>query len=248
MKIATLSCPGTREINEDSLTSLSNDKGSFCFVVADGLGGHGMGDVASQAAVAEFEQVFWANEADETPKDNEEFLRNGFENSQKRIMTIQAEKKNKNGIKTTCVALSIRNDSLMWAHIGDSRLYAFRRGKLIVRTQDHSVPQILVRTREIKEKQIRFHPDRNKLLQVIGVPWTETPYEFSDSYSTNSFDAFLLCTDGFWELITEKEMCKCLKKSATPEEWIAKMEHIVCENGQGKEMDNYSAIAVFTEK
>jgi serine/threonine protein phosphatase PrpC len=105
-----------------------------------------------------------------------------------------------------------------------------------------------VRTREIKEKQIRFHPDRNKLLQVIGVPWTETPYEFSDSYSTNSFDAFLLCTDGFWELITEKEMCKCLKKSATPEEWIAKMEHIVCENGQGKEMDNYSAIAVFTEK
>ena len=71
-------------------------------------------------------------------------------------------------MKTTVVVLHIKNKNARWAHVGDSRLYFFKNKKLIERTLDHSVPQNLVVCKEIKEKDIRYHADRNRLLRVLG--------------------------------------------------------------------------------
>jgi len=77
-----------------------------------------------------------------------------------------------------------------------------------MRTLDHSVPQLLVKSGRIKEKEIRKHPDRNRLLKVMGVVWASPEYEKSRVITLNGKEAFLLCSDGFWELIEEKKMAR----------------------------------------
>ena len=119
-------------------------------------------------------------------------------------------------MKTTVVMLCVSGNNAYWTHVGDSRLYFFRKGKLVLHTKDHSIPQMLVAAGEIKEKNIRRHPDRNKLLRVMGTDWEEPQYAVSDPIELQEGDAFLLCSDGFWENIVEKQMQKCLKKQKVP--------------------------------
>lgn len=231
---------GDRDNNEDAVGMKEKD-GNYCFVLCDGLGGHGKGEVASQTAVDEVKQYFQETE------EYDSCLGNSILQAQNRILSRQKEDRELYDMKTTIVVLIVIGNSVQWGHVGDSRLYHFRKHKLIDRTLDHSVPQLLVRTKEIKEKDIRNHPDRNRLLRVMGMPWEKEMYEISNSYESKGKEAFLLCTDGFWELINEKDMTRCLKKSETVEEWIESMSKIVIENGKGKEMDNFSAIGVFID-
>ena len=148
-------------------------------------------------------------------------------------------------MKTTLVVLLTDGNRMQWAHIGDSRLYYFKGGKLKQRTLDHSVPQMLVAAGEIREEEIRFHPDRNRLLRVMGTEWDSPRYKVEDPVACSGKDALLLCTDGFWEWIVEKEMRAALKRSKSPAEWLERMEREIRKNGAGKGMDNYSAVAVF---
>lgn len=207
MKWGKISEAGSRDANEDCLGVVSfQDK--HVFVVADGLGGHGKGDVASKLAVKAFEQVF-----SNSPAPLPALFSKAFLNAQTAILAEQKQSGSYFQMKTTVCALAIDGDKLMWGHIGDTRLYAFSHNKIKVRTLDHSVPQMLVFAHDIKEKDIRNHPDRNKLLRVLGVSGGVPKYEMSGIQSASKYQAFLLCSDGFWELILEKEMCTLLKKA-----------------------------------
>jgi serine/threonine protein phosphatase PrpC len=245
MTYKLLTSQGGRENNEDSADCIESG-GNLCFVVADGLGGHGKGEVASQKAVEVFRREFEAATASGTA-DNESFLKAAFQKSQDEILILQAEQNAKLGMKTTAVCLSIIAGKCMWGHIGDSRLYLFVKNKVKERTLDHSVPQMLALSREIKEKHIAKHPDRNRLLRVMGIEWDSPKYELSDEVDLddpNAVQAFLLCTDGFWELVDSKKMGAFLKKSKTADEWLALMEAEVRKNGSGTDMDNYTAIGI----
>lgn len=233
----TYSKPGAREINEDSV-GVTEQGDCRCFVVADGLGGHGKGDVASRLAVGAFEDVF-SNEVTDLP----EAMSSAFRLAQERILAEQDRAGTPFRMKTTAAALAIRGDSVMWGHIGDSRVYAFSRFRLKDRTLDHSVPQMLVMSGEIREKEIRGHPDRNRLLRALGEPGTPK-FDLTDPLPLKKYRAFLLCSDGFWELIREREMLCALRRSATAKEWIEQMLQIVELRGKGLDMDNYSAAAV----
>ena len=167
--------------------------------------------------------------------------------SQKRLMKKQADENARQDLKTTLVLLRIVNGYVQWGHVGDSRLYYFKNGRIVKRTLDHSVPQMLVAAGEIDEKEIRHHPDRNRLVRVMGMEWDEPKYQVSEPMPEESGQAFLLCSDGFWEQITEKEMMQCLKKADTVDMWLDRMVEIVNENGKGSDMDNNSAIAVWVE-
>jgi serine/threonine protein phosphatase PrpC len=195
---------GSREYNEDSADSIRLGD-NFCFVVADGLGGHGKGEVASQKVI----EVCLREFANYTA--NEKFLTAAFTNSQAEILAKQDAEGDKTSMKTTAVCLSVIDGVCQWGHIGDSRLYAFHKKKsfmshIVERTLDHSVPQMLVLTGDIKEKNIPHHPDRNRLLRVLGVEWDSPKYELSQETELNIYHAFLLCTDGFWELVSTKKM------------------------------------------
>ena len=232
---------GERGNNEDHVGMLQIGA-EFCFALADGLGGHGKGEVASQIAVeqaiATFAQLGAASE---------ECMKEAMKRGQDLILETQKTDRAKSDMKTTFVLLLIGKDRIQWAHIGDSRLYYFDQKKLLKRTSDHSVPQMLVSAGELKEKQIRRHPDRNRLVRVMGVDWEEPKYQLEDSIPRKSGQAFLLCTDGFWEFINEKKMVSCLKKAKTPENWILQMKEIIIKQGKGQNMDNFSAIAVWVD-
>ena len=235
----SVSKTGNREVNEDS-TGIIKGTDCTCFIVADGLGGHGKGDIASQIAVSAFKSVF----EKKLTLPIEECLTSAFQNAQNAIISEQQRQGAMFQMKTTAAAVVFDHTSAICGHIGDTRIYTFAHNRIKERTLDHSVPQMLVLSRENKEKQKRNHPDRNKLLRVLGVQGDIKIDSFRID-DLSKYQAVLLCSDGFWELILEKEMCRTLKKSCSAQEWIMRMCEIVERNGQGKEMDNYSAIAIW---
>lgn len=229
---------GSREINEDSVGVCQNgDK--YCFVLCDGLGGHGMGDIASSLAVDVFKSRF------SEVTDAADFLGQTFCAAQDIITAEQKARNAGRKMKTTGVAVVTDGSDAYIGYVGDSRGYVFRRNKVRTRTLDHSIPQMLALSGEIKESEIRHHPDRNILLRVIGIDWEEPMYALLPRIPLSKCQAFLLCSDGFWELIEEKTMCELLKKAGSVEEWLDSMVRVVRENGAGTDMDNNSAVAVW---
>lgn len=235
---ATLTNAGMRDVNEDSIGAYVRDD-RHCFVLCDGLGGHGMGDVASQLVRDVFASEF------EKCSDTSHYLGKTFSIAQDFLMNEQVDRRAKDKMKTTCVSLITDKDRAYIGHVGDSRCYVFRKNRVLKRTLDHSIPQMLVLTRDIKESEIRHHPERSYLLRVMGIEWEKSMYELMDPISLKRCQAFLLCSDGFWELVEEEDMCRLLKEADSPKEWLAKMKEIVVATGAGTNMDNYSAIAVW---
>lgn len=242
LTFATVYEKGDREINEDYI-GWGQDGESWCFAVADGLGGHGRGEEASQLVVKSALDSFQENGLSVT------FLQEAFETCQQELLNYQKVTHMTSDMKTTLVICCINGDSLRWAHIGDSRLYLFeKRKRLVQRTMDHSVPQMLVYAGEIREKDIRFHPDRNRLMKVMGTEWNRPDeYEQSEVVDRKKQQAILMCTDGFWELIDEKAIAKCLHKAKSVQEWAELMKEVILENGHERNMDNFSAICVWLD-
>ena len=240
MEYAIFTNVGGRKTNEDSVGVFKNGDNN-CYILCDGLGGHGMGDVASELVVSVFEDQFQKTD------DIVNFLGQTFSAAQDILMMEQKARHAERKMKTTGVAVITDDRNAYVGHVGDSRGYVFYKNKVKTRTLDHSIPQMLVLSKEIKEEQIRNHPDRNTLLRVMGVKWEDTMYELMAPIPLKKCQAFLLCSDGFWELIDEKEMCVQLKKANSVEEWLDNMVKIVQENGEGRNMDNYSAIAVWKD-
>ena len=170
-----------------------------------------------------------------------------FDVAQEKLLQKQKNEHVIDAMKTTMNVVTISKEKIRWGHVGDTRTYYFKKHKLISRTKDHSVPQMMVSMGEIKEKDIRHHEDRNRLLKVMGTEWTRPQYTIESILKQEKGQTFLICTDGFWELIEEKEMLKSLKKSKTPQEWLDKMNEIVKKNGSGYDMDNYTALAVWID-
>ena len=225
---------GERAVNEDFLdVSITPER--LAFILCDGLGGHGNGDIASRFVT---EQVKAALEQNKTVEES-------IQHAQDALLEKQIAEHAGNSMKTTVTCLALAGDQARFAHVGDSRVYYFEKTKYMLRSQDHSVPQMLVNRGDIKEKDIRHHEDRSRLLRVMGTEWDRPKYQVVEGIKLTKRSSFLLCSDGFWELIDEKQMSKTLKKADSPQQWLAAMEEIVLANGRGTNMDNYSAIAVF---
>lgn len=238
IRYAMKSRPGDRPGNEDCIRMKCRG-GDYLFSAADGLGSYGNGRTASETAV---DSVFGRFAWDE---DRENFLAGCMHGAQDAVLLRQKEDPDLRTMSTTLVTLLIHDGKAQWANIGDSRLYWFRKDTVAGQTVDHSVPQMLVDLGEITPEQIRKHPDRSRLLKTIGRPWDGEAYDLSREVKLNPGDAFLLCTDGFWEYIDEEQMCAKLHTSITPVQWLRRMSDIVKSAGEGEDMDNYSAICIF---
>ena len=238
---AMMSEIGSRNLNEDYVGTAEKN-GRYCFVVCDGLGGHGMGDVASHFVTDVFIEQF--NNCDTY----EGFLSSAFSLVQEKLIKHQVESNVKNKMRTTAAVLYVSNDMVYIGHVGDSRVYVFSDKELKVRTIDHSVPQMLALSGEITEEEIRKHPDRNIILRAMGTDWDKPMYELMQPITLSECKGFLLCSDGFWEYIDEAKMLSTLDNCGTAEEWLKAMKSIVIENGAGSKMDNFTAIAILNNK
>ena len=228
--------PGDRELNEDFVAA-EYSGGRYCFTVADGLGGHGRGEVASRLVCETAQHYF---------KDHGECsIESMFEEAQEKLLEKQREENAADAMKTTLNVLVVDGNGIQGGHVGDTRNYYFKRNKLVSRTKDHSVPQMMVSMGEIEEKDIRHHVDRNRLLRVMGIEWNKPQFVLSEEVKPRHKQAFLMCTDGFWEYIEEKDMERCLKKAVDVQGWLDAMNAVVRQNGKDSDMDNYTALAVW---
>lgn len=147
MDYCNISKPGHREVNEDCVGTFISDNLSG-FVVADGLGGHGKGDVASKIAVNTFINTL----EDNTLSSASQRLDVAINISQQAILLEQAHTHSSLQMKTTFAAIIIEGKMAICGHIGDTRIYVFRHNKIWRHTLDHSVPQMLVFSKEIKKR------------------------------------------------------------------------------------------------
>lgn len=227
---------GGRTVNEDSCAIF--EKGAVtCAVVADGLGGHGSGDIASGLAVDRMGTFFEA-EAEVEPND----LSAWFQQINEEIYEKQSRTCR---MKTTLAVLvaDATKGKCFWAHVGDTRIYHFVEGSFASMTFDHSVSRMAVLAGEITMEQIRHHLDRNRLLRSIGQE--EVRVELSEAVDVvRGNHAFLLCTDGFWEYVEESEMETALREAADPEQWLERMTSLLELRVDGTN-DNNTAVAVW---
>lgn len=234
---------GARPLNEDCVGTVSDD-GRFCFTLCDGLGGHARGEVASQCVCSVVGETFSLGAHCALPA----LMERAILRAQEALQAEQAASGVKNGMKTTLCCLMLDGVDACAAHVGDSRIYRFRAGKLLARTLDHSVSQHLVSIGALQESELRHHEDRNRLLRVMGSAWDTPQFQlFSGLSPIQSGDAFLLCSDGFWEWIEDADMERLLLASASPEDWACRMHALIQKNCGGSLPDNASAIAVFAE-
>lgn len=219
---------GNRENNEDSFCAVEIPEGSL-FVVADGLGGYGQGEIASDIAVETVRQYCLTNEAAD--------LRKPIEDANLKILSEQRLRENK--MKTTIAVAVVGNTTTSIAHVGDSRIYAFKNGEIVYQSVDHSVSQLAVFNGDITVAEIRNHEDRNILVRALGN--SESIKVDISLIDNNDYDALLLCSDGFWECIWEDDMCEQLNSSNNPKDWLNKMKELLI---QRKPTDNNTAITV----
>lgn len=229
---------GNRVENEDTgaYEQFGNDQ--LYAIVADGLGGHGGGKAASAAVVEAMVQC----KAEKTLPDDKMITR-WLQQANQEIL------RKRNGpqhMKSTVTALYVSGGKAIWVHVGDSRLYHFYNGELADYTVDHSVSQIAVKLGEIHRNDLPNHPDRSKLLRVIGGP--EISPEFCGPVDLEPGNhAFLLCSDGLWERLHEDEILLDLHKAENPEQWIYSLR-CRAEMRKNTDVDNNTAIAVFIKE
>jgi serine/threonine protein phosphatase PrpC len=234
---ATISAAGGRLENEDAVGfRIAEDRG--CWALADGLGGHRGGEVASRLAVDAILASF-----EEDSSIDEDTLRGHLERANRAVRERQAAEPELTHMRTTIVALIASPEAAVWAHAGDSRLYRFRDGRIAEQTRDHSVPQRLADAGEISLDQVRFHEDRSRLLNSLGTGDRVAPAYGTLDEPVKLYDAFLLASDGFWEYVTEPEMEEELRAAKHSESWGGKMEARLKQRASAGH-DNYSAIAV----
>ena len=230
---------GDRQINEDSLMMCEQNK-RYCFVVCDGVGGNGMGDVASNLVAKILVEQSVKHKFDDC-------ISKAFAVAQEELLKHQIQNNAKNKMKTTAAMLLVEGNAFCIGHIGDSRVYIFGENNIRYKTVDHSVPQILALAGEISEDEIRNHPDRNVLLKAMGTKWEKPMFDVSPIMPISEFKAALVCSDGFWEYITENEMLDLLKDSTDSSEWLNKMLLIAESAAINDKRDNYSAIAILND-
>jgi PPM family protein phosphatase len=202
MKSASLTHPGlVSKVNQDSL--LLKEGGYGLFGVADGMGGHKAGDVASRLAVLMLERVL----EDATP--SELLLRSAIKEVNQMVFSEQVKDKTLDGMGSTLTVIWEDSEHVLLGHVGDSRAYLFRAGMLTQVSTDHSVVGEMLRAGAITKKMAAVHPYRHMITRAIG---SQDDIEV-DVISTakKPGDRWLICSDGLTEYAADDFIAKCLK-------------------------------------
>ena len=225
---------GTRRINQDRIGHWSTSE-CMLMAVADGLGGH-PAELAVGLLGAAFER-----EAQPRLGDPGDFLNRAIAAGHAAILRDAAKRGLADTPRTVLVACIVQDGHAYWTHVGDSRLYLIRQGRIVHRTRDHTVVQELVDTGRIREEASFTHPERNRLLQCLGGYTTPQPAPLARERLAEH-DIVLLCSDGFWNPLTQRQLLHSLMarslEAAIPE--LVELAQLRA----GLDCDNISVIAL----
>jgi protein phosphatase len=216
-EIGMLSDAGcVREINEDSIRVVrpldaDGSKPGVLLVVADGMGGHNAGEIASQLAV----QTVVRHHADDL-QDPAMSLGRSVERANRVIVERASEEPRYRGMGTTCTVLLLRDGLAYCAHVGDSRLYLMRSNDIFLMTEDHSAVMELVRQGAMTHEEARHHPERNVIVRALGARHDVDVASWEKPFIVRGGDAFLICTDGLHDLVDDEELRDAMR-GATPQ-------------------------------
>lgn len=230
---------GPRAYNQDRL-AYSYSKDALLMVLADGMGGHRNGEVAAQLAVKTLTESFQRLAMPTLPSPAK-FLTDHIQQVHDMIENVRQEKDYLESPRTTIVAAIIQRNTLYCAHVGDSRLYHFRDGHLLFRTEDHSIVQSLYRKGLIGKDEMSSHPYRNKVYNCLGGD-NPPQIDLSDKHELQDGDIILLCTDGIWNVIDDKTIRMILMSGSINETVNHMLE--TAEKNSDHTGDNMSAIGV----
>ena len=230
---------GARDINEDRVGYWTSP-GAVLMAVADGLGGHNHGELAAQIAIDILGAAFTA-EARGKLADPAEFLSRALAAGHAGIVRESDKRNFPENPRTVIVACVVQDGLAYWTHVGDCRFYLLRGGRIVARSRDHTVVQRLVDEGRIREEAVATHPHRNRLLQCLGgfqVPRIEPV----TSERLARDDIVLLCSDGLWGPLTQRQLLDSLLSRPLAEaipELVA-----LAESTAGPECDNVSVVAM----
>jgi PPM family protein phosphatase len=233
---------GGRKSNQDR-TSYAYTRDALLMVVADGMGGHLHGEVASQIAVQLLTEAF-QREAKPTLPDPSVFLEKSILDAHFALIDYAKARNLVESPRTTCVACVVQESTATWAHAGDSRLYHVREGRILAQTRDHSRVQMLVDQGRVREEAVQAHPDRNKIFNCVGAVARPT-VELSRPAPLRQDDTLILCSDGFWGPLTGKLITATLMKSDMMKAAPELLD--LAELRAGAECDNLSVVAMSWE-
>jgi PPM family protein phosphatase len=188
--------PATREVQ------LSK---GYLAIVADGMGGHAAGEVASQMATEIISKTYYQRE--EGPEDSLYFA---LAKANRMIWQAASRNARQKGMGTTCTTVAIRENSLYVAHVGDSRAYLYKSGQIIRLTTDHTYVQKLVNEGIIKPSEAETHPERNVLTRAMGTHNKVDIDIAKAAYTFEAGDRLLLCSDGLYDYLSDDEMAEWL--------------------------------------
>lgn len=231
-EISYLSEQGGRPINEDSIVVQQTGE-NILLSVADGLGAHGGGDIASKIAsnIAKEEYM-------KITKLKPKIIHNIFQTIDDAIVAEQTDDLK---MKTTLACVLCRYKWIYAAHLGDTRIYTFKNDKETYLTADHSLAYEEVMKNHGTLDDIRRNPNRHILKAALGVGKIRPPDIFKQKIRDNL--SVLICSDGFWEYVNEDDMLEALTNTTTAHEWLEAM--LKCHSEKADKFnDNYSAICL----
>ena len=226
-----------RTVNEDSMLCM-DDIGFY--MVADGVGGHNSGEIASRLAV-ELTKAYLTASPPDSVEESElpDFFKQCLHEVNKEIYQRAASVKENAGMATTAVMLLLRQEKAYIVNIGDSRAYLIRQGRIRRITEDHTYVNELLKQGRISKAEALVHPKRNMITRALGSEETTIP----DIYQRDLIrgDRIMLCTDGLYNEVDDENICALAESKSHPEELVLALIRRACDNG-GK--DNITVCCV----
>lgn len=222
-----------RSNNEDAF--LTTDKDGI-FLVADGMGGHKAGEVASNITRDVISTKLTRQDAGNNV---EALIREAFLDANEKVRSTASANTDQQGMGCTCVLLMLREQNFFIAHVGDSRIYLFRKGQLKQVTRDHSYVEELFIRGLINEEEKKGHPYRNQITRYIGCS-SKLEVDITSGPVWNG-DVFLLCSDGLTEEVKDDKLEEIFSKNLDPDATANLLIEEALKNG-GK--DNVSVVIV----
>ena len=241
IRMAACSEQGARRHNEDALLHGVARNGHYA-VLADGAGGHQRGAEAAQRAVACIERLLRDDAVAFSPDNLTQMVRLAH----MELLNNQNSDDVDARMHCTIVVLWIAPSEghVLWTHVGDSRLYRLRHGQLDMVTTDDSVVQRMLQAGLIKPEQMSTHPQKNQLLAALGMEGEIEPHTVVRPVELQEGDAFLLCSDGWWDGLNADDLAASLTQSLDPAQWLDLMRQKVLAFARPRQ-DNFSALAVW---